>query len=129
MVVATSSSPPGSRPNRIPSRTAQATQRSSVTLATAAKPMPVVRQTTSRIAGTASMRATAARSASMSSVTASRLLVRSVGRGAPGPTSARAAPAGSGIVVITRPLRPGIVVDQGLAGGRGRARQASVAFR
>ena len=58
------SSPPGLRPKLMSSRTAQATQRSSVTRATAAKPMPVVRQTTSRMVGTASMRATAATSSS-----------------------------------------------------------------
>jgi hypothetical protein len=41
------------------SLTAQATQRSSVTRATAAKPIPVVRHTTSRIVGTAAMLSTA----------------------------------------------------------------------
>ncbi len=40
--------------------TEQAIQRSSVTRATAAKPMPVVRQTTSRIVGTAAICRTAA---------------------------------------------------------------------
>src|ERR1700681_3467573 len=62
-VVSTSSSPPGTRPNSISSRTAQQTQRCSVTRATAAKPMPVDRHTTSRMRGTAAMRCTAAMSA------------------------------------------------------------------
>ena len=62
IVVSSLSSPPGFSPKLISSRTAQAIQRSSVTRATAAKPMPVVRHTTSRIVGTASIRATAARS-------------------------------------------------------------------
>ena len=69
IVVSTLSSPPGFRPNSISSRTAQATQRSSVTRATAAKPMPVVRQTTSRIVGTDTIWATAEISASISVVT------------------------------------------------------------
>ena len=65
IVVSTLSSPPGCSPNWISSRTAQATHRSSVTRATAANPIPVVRHTTSRIIGTASIRATAATSASI----------------------------------------------------------------
>ena len=72
IVVSTFSSPPGFSPNAISSRTAQAIQRSSVTRATAAKPMPVVRQTTSRMRGTAAMPCTAAisalRSVAMSSL-------------------------------------------------------------
>jgi hypothetical protein len=63
IVVATLSSPPGFRPKAMSSFTLQAIQRSSVTRATAANPMPVVRHTTSRIIGTALMRATASRSA------------------------------------------------------------------
>jgi hypothetical protein len=59
----TSSSPPGVRPNSISSRTAQHTQRCSVTRATAAKPIPVDRHTTSRIRGTAAIPCTAAMSA------------------------------------------------------------------
>ena len=55
MVVSSSSSPPGTRPNSISSRTAQQTQRCSVTRATAAKAMPVERHTTSRIRGTAAI--------------------------------------------------------------------------
>jgi hypothetical protein len=55
IVVSTCSSPPGFSPNEISSRTAQAIQRSSVTRPMAAKPMPVVRQHTSRMVGTASM--------------------------------------------------------------------------
>jgi len=47
--------PPGRSPKAISSRTAQATQRSFVTLATAAKPIPVVRQTISRMDATASI--------------------------------------------------------------------------
>ena len=66
IVVSTFSSPPGFSPNWISSRTAQAIQRSSVTRATAAKPMPVVRHTTSRIVGTASIRAIAATASSTS---------------------------------------------------------------
>ena len=57
MVDLTSSSPPGSRPKPIRSRVLQAIQRSSVTRATAAKPIPVIRQTTSRILGTAAISA------------------------------------------------------------------------
>jgi hypothetical protein len=53
--------PPALRPKSISSRTAQAIQRSSVTRAIAAKPMPVVRHTTSRMVGTASIRPTARR--------------------------------------------------------------------
>lgn len=71
-VVSTFSSPPGWRPNWMSSRTAQAIQRSSVTRATAAKSMPVVRQTTSRRVGTAWMRSMAARSASKSVGTSER---------------------------------------------------------
>src|SRR5258705_5590196 len=63
MVVSSFSSPPGVRPNAISSRTAQQIQRFSVTRATAAKPMPVERHTTSRIRGTAAMPCTAAMSA------------------------------------------------------------------
>ena len=63
IVVSTLSSPPGLRPNWMSSFTLQAIQRSSVTRATAANPMPVVRHTTSRIVGTALMRAMASRSA------------------------------------------------------------------
>ena len=69
IVVFTASSPPGWRPKAISSRTAQAIHRSSVTRATAAKPMPVVRHTTSRIIGTTSILATAARSSAKLSVT------------------------------------------------------------
>jgi hypothetical protein len=58
---------PGWSPNWISSRTSQAIQRSSLTRATAAKPMPVVRHTTSRIVGTTSIRAIAATSRSASS--------------------------------------------------------------
>ncbi len=45
------------------SRTLQAIQRSEVTRATAAKPIPVMRQTTSRIVGTTEMAPTASISA------------------------------------------------------------------
>ena len=48
----------GPQAELISSFTAQAIQRSSVTRATAAKPMPVVRQTTSRIVGTKARRFT-----------------------------------------------------------------------
>jgi hypothetical protein len=58
MVVSTLSSPPTASPNPMSSRTPQAIQRSSVTRAMAAKPMPVVLHTTSRMVGTASMRET-----------------------------------------------------------------------
>ena len=54
---------PGSSPKAISSRTAHATQRSCVTRATAAKPIPVVRQMTSRTDATASMREIAEMSA------------------------------------------------------------------
>ena len=77
IVVSTLSSPPGFSPKAISSRTAQAIQRSSVTRATAAKPMPVVRQTTSRIVGTASMPAMADRSALMSVTESGSLSARS----------------------------------------------------
>jgi hypothetical protein len=63
MVVSSANSPPGCRPNWIWSSTLQTIQRLSVTRATAAKPMPVLRQTTSRMRGTASMRPTASISA------------------------------------------------------------------
>jgi hypothetical protein len=63
MVVSTLSSPPGSNPKAISSRTAQQIQRSSVTRATAAKPIPVERHTTSRMRGTAATPCTAAMSA------------------------------------------------------------------
>jgi hypothetical protein len=59
IVVLTSSSPPGSSPKAISSRTAQATQRSLVSRATAANPIPVVRQITSRMDATASICETA----------------------------------------------------------------------
>src|ERR1700751_3222418 len=59
-VVSTTSSPPGTRPNAVSSRTAQQTHRCSVTRATAAKPMPVDRQATSRMRGTAEIPRTAA---------------------------------------------------------------------
>jgi hypothetical protein len=55
--------PAGTRPNSISSRTAQQTHRCSVTRATAAKPMPVDRHTTSRMRGTAAIPCTAAMSA------------------------------------------------------------------
>jgi len=67
-VVATSSSPPTSRPKPKVSSTAQATHWLSVTRATAAKRMPVVSQMTWRMAGTALMRAMVAISALMASV-------------------------------------------------------------
>src|SRR5271170_2593944 len=62
IVVLTLNSLPGKSPKAISSRTTQAIQRSSVTRATAAKPIPVVRQTTSRIDPTASILATEATS-------------------------------------------------------------------
>jgi hypothetical protein len=63
----TFSSPPGFRPKSISSRTLQATQRSSVTRATAANRMPVARHTTSSMVGTDSMRLTLSTSARKSS--------------------------------------------------------------
>jgi hypothetical protein len=56
IVVSTFSSPPGTSPKSISSSARHVTQRSSVTRATAAKRIPVVRQTTSRIVGTAARR-------------------------------------------------------------------------
>ena len=61
-VLHTSSSPPGFKPKAISSRTAQTIHRSSVTRASAEKPMPVARHNTSRMVGTAAMFATFSRS-------------------------------------------------------------------
>ena len=60
----TLSSPPGFSPKLMSSRTLQAIHRSSVTRATAANRMPVVRHTMSRIVGIALMLLTAAMSCS-----------------------------------------------------------------
>ena len=55
IVVSTFNSPPGCNPNSISSRTEKAIQRLSVTRATAANPIPVVRQMTSSMVGSASI--------------------------------------------------------------------------
>src|ERR1700722_2885670 len=60
IVDSTLSSPPGFNPKLMSSRTLQAIQRSSVTRATAAKRIPVVRHTMSRMVGIALMPPTAA---------------------------------------------------------------------
>jgi len=64
IVLSTLSSPPGFNPKLMSSRTLQAIHRSSVTRATAAKRMPVVRHTMSRMVGIALMLLTAAMSCS-----------------------------------------------------------------
>jgi hypothetical protein len=72
IVLSTFNSPLGFNPKSMSSCTPQAIQRSSVTRATAANRIPVVRHTTSRIVGTASMRLTLLTSALKSCVMAER---------------------------------------------------------
>ena len=67
IVVSSLSSPPGTKPKPRRSATWQAIHRSSVTRATAAKPIPVVRHTTFSMLATAAMRPIAAASRRKSS--------------------------------------------------------------
>jgi hypothetical protein len=88
IVVLTSSSLPGASPKAISSRTGQAIQRSAVTLATAANPIPVVRQTTSKMEATASIWETA----EMSAVKAVSSLETAVGGAEDTPATSKTVP-------------------------------------